>query len=94
MRPHKKDMTRDDAALDCFNELLQGELPDMLTRSTVMFFCVLDDAELHSSLLVREVVDTRRVSSCVCFSFPSFLAHHVLNYCGGRLKQTSSTNYN
>ena len=34
-------MPSNDAALNCLNELLQGELPDMLVR--LMIFCVLDN---------------------------------------------------
>ena len=54
MRPHQKDMPRNDAALDCFNELLQGELPEMLTRSTDVLLCS-RCLELHSSLLASRL---------------------------------------
>ena len=39
MRPHKKDMTRDDAALDCFNELRLGEVSTIWARLTHVLLC-------------------------------------------------------
>ena len=91
MRLHKKDTTRDDAALDCFNELLQGELPDMLTRSTDVLLC--------SRRCLKSIVVcfTTAASDGFCRLFASASrrttasVHHALlpHFRGERLKQKS-----